>query len=211
MDGISQRARDGGANIMLKTQKLLYLHGFNSSPQSHKAQLVTQYMADNNCLQQLICPQIPAVPDEARLFLEQLVEQTLENHALSFVGSSLGGYYATYLAEKYSGSAVLINPSVKPYETLRAHLGQNKFYFDEGCWEFDETHIQQLETMKVDEITEAGRYLVLLQTGDETLDYREAESKYRDSECIIEQGGDHGFIGLERFIPKIMQFSKILK
>lgn len=195
----------------MKTQKLLYLHGFNSSPQSHKAQLVTQYMSDNDCLDLLICPQIPAVPEVAKLFLEQLVEETLEDHSLNFVGSSLGGYYATYLAEKYSGSATLINPSVKPYETLRAYLGENKFYFDEGVWEFDETHIQQLEVMKVGDITEAERYLVLLQTGDETLDYREAESKYKDSHCIIEQGGDHAFVNLERFIPKIMQFSKILK
>ena len=195
----------------MKTQKLLYLHGFNSSPQSHKAQLVIQYMSANDCLDQLICPQIPAAPEEARLFLVKLVEETLENHRLSFVGSSLGGYYATYLAEKYSGTAVLINPSVKPYETLRAYLGENKFYFDEGCWEFDETHIQQLEVMKVDEITQPERYLVLLQTGDETLDYRDAELKYQDSHCIIEQGGDHAFVDLERFIPKIMQFSKILR
>jgi len=193
----------------MKTKKLLYLHGFNSSPESLKAQLISQYMSDKNCLDLLLCPQIPTVPEEARLFLEQLVEETLENHLLSFAGSSLGGYYATYLAEKYSGSAVLINPSVKPYETLRVHLGENKFYFDEGCWEFDESHIQQLETMKVDNITEAERYLVLLQTGDEMLDYREAESKYKNSRCIIEQGGDHSFVGLERFIPQIMQFSKI--
>jgi len=195
----------------MKIQKLLYLHGFNSSPQSHKAQLVSQYMSDNDCLDQLICPQIPAVPEEARLFLERLVEETLQDHLLNFVGSSLGGYYATYLAEKYSGSAALINPSVKPYETLRAYLGENKFYFDEGVWEFDETHIRQLEVMKVGDITEAERYLVLLQTGDETLDYREAESKYKDSHCIIEQGGNHAFVDLERFIPKIMQFCKILK
>ena len=195
----------------MKIQKLLYLHGFNSSPQSHKAQLVSQYMSDNDCLDQLICPQIPAVPEEARLFLERLVEETLQDHLLNFVGSSLGGYYATYLAEKYSGSAALINPSVKPYKTLRAYLGENKFYFDEGVWEFDETHIRQLEVMKVGDITEAERYLVLLQTGDETLDYREAESKYKDSHCIIEQGGNHAFVDLERFIPKIMQFCKILK
>lgn len=190
-------------------QKLLYLHGFNSSPQSLKAQLISQYMSDKHCLDQLICPQIPSVPEEARLFLEQLVEETLENDQLSFAGSSLGGYYATYLAEKYSGSAVLINPSVKPYETLRAYLGENKFYFDEGCWEFDESHIQQLEVMKVEEITEAQRYLVLLQTGDETLDYHEAELKYKNSQCIIEQGGDHSFVGLERYLQQIMQFSRI--
>ncbi len=193
----------------MKTKKLLYLHGFNSSPQSHKAQLITQYMTSRDSMDLLICPLIPTVPEEARLFLEQLVEKTLENHQLSFAGSSLGGYYATYLAEKYSGSAVLINPSVKPYETLRAHLGENKFYFDKGCWEFTESHIQQLEYMNIKNITEAERYFVLLQTGDETLDYREAELKYKNSHCIIEQGGEHGFSGLERYIPQIMQFSQI--
>ena len=144
----------------MKTQKLLYLHGFNSSPQSHKAQLVTQYMSEHNCLDLLLCPQIPSVPGEARQMLEQLVEETLQHHDLNYIGSSLGGYYATYLAEKYSGSAVLVNPAVKPYETLRAYLGKNKFYFDEGEWDFDESHIQQLEEMKVDSITGADRYLV---------------------------------------------------
>jgi uncharacterized protein len=193
----------------MKTQKLLYLHGFNSSPQSHKAQLVSQYMSEHNCLDLLLCPQIPSVPGEARQALERLVEQTLQQHTLSYVGSSLGGYYATYLAEKYSGSATLINPSVKPYETLKAYLGINKFYFDEGEWDFDESHIRQLEGMKVEQITDPDRYLVLLQTGDETLDYREAEEKYKKCQCIIEQGGDHAFAGLERFIPQIIQFSKI--
>ncbi len=195
---------------MKKNQKLLYLHGFNSSPESHKAQLVRQYMADKHCLEQLLCPQIPAVPEEARLFLEQLVEETLKRYSLSFVGSSLGGYYATYLAEKYSGAATLINPAVNPFETLKAYLGENKFYFDDGCWEFDESHIKQLRAINVENITDAQRYFVLLQTGDETLDYREAEAKYKNSECIIEQGGNHSFTDLERFLPKIMQFSKIL-
>ena len=194
---------------MSKKQKLLYLHGFNSSPQSHKALLVSQYMARHKCAQQLICPQIPAVPEEARQFLEQLVEGHLKQGPLSFVGSSLGGFYATYLVEKYSGSAVLINPSVRPFETLRPYLGENKFYFDEGCWQFDESHIEQLQDMYVENITQAERYLVLLQTGDETLDYREAELKYKESHCIIEQGGDHGFVDLERHLAQIMQFSKM--
>ena len=195
----------------MKTKKLLYLHGFNSSPQSHKAQLVTQYLREQNCLDLLICPQIPVVPLDAKNFLEQLVEDTLQEYDLGFVGSSLGGYYATYLAEKYTGTAVLINPSVHPYVTLSAYLGENKFYFEDGVWEFNEEHIQQLKDMDVETITHAERYLVLLQTGDETLDYREAELMYKDAQCIIEQGGDHAFTNLERHLARIMQFSKILK
>jgi uncharacterized protein len=193
----------------MKTHKLLYLHGFNSSPLSLKAQLISHYMREKHCQQQLLCPQIPVIPGEARVFLEQLVEQTLLQHPLSFVGSSLGGYYATYLAEKYSGSAVLINPSVKPFETLAAYLGENKFYYSDKVWDFNESHIAQLKTMNVEHITNAERYMVLLQTGDETLDYREAEEKYKNSHCIIEQGGDHGFVGLERHIPQIMAFCQI--
>lgn len=193
----------------MKIRKLLYLHGFNSSPQSHKAQLISRYMSEKQCPELLLCPQIPEVPEEARLFLEQLVEAILVDHSLSFVGSSLGGYYATYLAEKYSQKAVLINPSVKPFETLAAYLGENKFYYSGNTWNFDESHIRQLKDMDVETITQAERYLVLLQTGDETLDYREAELKFKNSHCIIEQGGDHGFAGLERYIPQIMQFCQI--
>ena len=167
------------------------------------------YLEQKDCSDLLLCPQIPVVPDDARKYLEQLVEDTLNDSQLSFVGSSLGGYYATYLAEKYSGTAVLINPSVKPYETLKAYLGENKFYYEDGCWDFDETHIQQLKDIHVETITDAERYLVLLQTGDETLDYREAELKYKDSHCIVEQGGDHAFTDLERHISMIMQFSNM--
>lgn len=194
----------------MKPHKLLYLHGFNSSPDSLKAQLIKQYMVANQYADRLLCPQIPEAPEEARAFLELLVEQHIEDFNLSFVGSSLGGYYATYLAEKYSGTAVLVNPSVKPYETLAQYLGENKFYFEDGSWEFNETHIQQLKSIDTEIITAPERYMVLLQTGDETLDYRQAESKYSNSNCIIEQGGDHGFDRFERHIPKIIEFSKIL-
>ena len=193
----------------MKEQKLLYLHGFNSSPQSHKAELVRAYMQAHGCAGQLICPHIPHVPGEARSFLEQLVEHELNDAKLSYVGSSLGGYYAIYLAEKYGGRAVLINPSIKPYETLMAHLGENRFYFDEGCWEFNQSHIDQLRAMDVAGIQHPENYLVLLQTGDETLDYRQAAEKFSNSQCIIEQGGDHAFTGLERYLPQLIKFCKI--
>lgn len=165
-------------------------------------------MKDAGRYEQFICPRIPAVPQEAKVLLESLVEQQLPENEINFVGSSLGGYYATYLAEKYSGYAVLINPSVRPYETLRAYLGENKFYFEDGCWDFNVEHIEQLKNMDVSDIT-PDRYMVLLQTGDETLDYREAAEKFKDSRLIIEQGGDHGFVGLERYLSQIMKFSKI--
>ena len=112
----------------MKKTKILYLHGFNSSPQSYKAQQLITYMKQRDCDDLLVCPQLPAYPEQARLFMEKIVEEILLDYHLNVAGSSLGGYYATYLAEKYGTNAVLINPSVKPYETLEAYLGENKFY-----------------------------------------------------------------------------------
>lgn len=193
----------------MNAKKILYLHGFNSSPASHKAQLITQYMEQKGWSDRLLCPQIPVVPIEARDYLEHLVEDTMKQYTLNFIGSSLGGYYATYLAEKYNGKAVLINPSVRPFETLKAYLGTNTFYFEDGSWDFDESHIQQLRDMYVDKLSDAKQYLVLLQTGDETLDYREAEEKYKAANCIVERGGDHSFTNLERHLSMILKFSDI--
>ena len=193
----------------MKTTRLLYLHGFKSSPQSYKAQLLTAHMSDKGCEDLLICPQLPVYPEQARLAMEEIVERALADGDLNIAGSSLGGYYATYLAEKYKTNAVLVNPSVKPYETLAAYLGENKSYYSDDVWNFDASHIEQLKTMDVDVLTDPARYYVLLQTGDETLDYRQAAAKYQQAECVIEEGGDHAFAGFDRYIPKILQFCKI--
>ncbi len=190
-------------------RKLLYLHGFNSSPQSHKAQLLRAYMHARGCGNLVNIPQIPEVPEEARRVLEDTAEKILAEYTLSVAGSSLGGYYATWLAEKYQCPAVLINPSVKPYETLEAYLGENKFYFSDKTWTFDRSHIQQLKAMDVVKISHPENYLLLLQTGDETLDYRQAAEKYKNAECVIEQGGDHAFTGFENHIQRLLDFCQL--
>lgn len=189
--------------------KLFYLHGFNSSPQSLKAQQVLCYLKERGLEDKLVCPQVPVEPQLAVEYLVGLADEISQDHRVSFVGSSLGGYYATYLAERYDSTAVLVNPSVKPYETLLPYLGENRFYYEDGSWEFDETHIDQLKSIEVRSISDIGRYLVLLQTGDDVLDYREAVQKYHPDRCIIEQGGDHAFTGFDRYLPQIMKFSNI--
>ena len=194
---------------MMKKRKLLYLHGFNSSPESHKSQLLVAYMTAHGCIDALVSPQIPEVPGEAGKFLRQMVDETLIDQDLSVAGSSLGGYYATWLAETYNLPAVLINPSVKPYETLEACLGENKFYFSDKTWTFDESHIQQLRELDMPVIQHPENFLVLLQTGDETLDYRQAAEKFSHSQCIIEQGGEHAFAGFENHIQRLLNFCRI--
>jgi len=190
-------------------RKLLYLHGFNSSPQSHKAQLLHGFMQQRGCGDRLIMPQIPEVPGEAVIFLGNLAEQIRQDSELSIAGSSLGGYYATWLAEKYNCPAVLINPSVKPFKTLEACLGENKFYYSNKTWVFDTTHISQLRDIYIPQLSHPENFLVLLQTGDETLDYREAEEKYHDSRLIIEEGGDHAFNGFENHLGHLLNFCLI--
>ncbi len=193
----------------MKKRKLLYLHGFTSSPQSYKAELLSAYMQVHHCRDLLEIPQIPEIPGDAGVMLKGIAESMLENYELSIIGSSLGGYYATWLAEKYTCPAVLVNPAVRPYEVLEALLGENKFYFNDKIWDFDESHILQFRKMDVPALSHPENFLVLLQTGDETLNYRQAAEKYRQSKCIIEQGGEHGFSHFEKHIKYLLDFCQI--
>ncbi len=188
---------------------LLYLHGFNSSPKSFKAQRLLAYMEARGCASRLCLPQIPVNPGEAARFLDSLASDILEKSALSVMGSSLGGYYATWLAEKHHCPAVLINPSVEPYETLRAYLGENRFYYEDGSWYFDESHIGQLLAMKPALPLHTGLYRVLLQTGDETLDYRQALTYYRGADIVVEEGGSHGFDGFENHLASLLEHCRV--
>lgn len=190
-------------------RQLLYLHGFNSSPQSHKAKLLKQYMHENGCDDQLIIPQIPVVPGEAVQMLTEMAEMISRSHQICVAGSSLGGYYATWLSEEYNCPAVLVNPSVKPFETLEACLGENRFYYSDKTWVFERKHIEQLREIYTTKIRHPQNFLVLLQTGDETLDYRQAVEKYQGSELVIEAGGDHSFTGFENHIRRLLNFCSI--
>ena len=124
-------------------------------------------------------------------------------------GSSLGGFYATALAEHYGCRAVLINPAVRPHLLLQKYIGENVNYYTDEHWQFDASHVEQLRQLDVAHISQPQRYLLMLQTGDETLDYRDAEAKYAGCPAIMEQGGDHSFAGFERHIPRMLEFCGI--
>jgi len=99
--------------------RILYLHGFNSSPESHKARVLQRYMEQSGLDDYIEIPEIPPQPAHAIALLKQRTEALGQLGGVSFVGSSLGGFYATWLAEQYNGAAVLINPAVKPHQLLR--------------------------------------------------------------------------------------------
>ncbi len=194
---------------MKTTTQLIYLHGFNSSPESHKAKVLQAAMQEKGLDQYLQVPEIPPVPVEAIEMLTNCVEKAQTSYNVAFAGSSLGGFYATWLAEHFGGKAVLVNPAVRPHVLLEKYLGENVNYYTSEKWVLNQTHIQQFRDLDVEKITQPERYLVKLQTGDETLDYQLAVDKYAGCHVEIEAGGDHSFTNFEQHIDSLLDFCGI--
>jgi len=200
----------GQGEIMATAQAfILYLHGFNSSPQSYKAQAMLRHMQQAKLSSQLCIADIPPRPSDAEPYLLTLAAELNDRYQLSVVGSSLGGFYATWLAEQFDLRAVLINPAVMPHERLVEYLGENENYQTGETWTFTQEDIDTLESMVPTSIAHPEKYRVLLQTGDETLDYQQALQKYAGCPSIVEQGGSHEFSGFERYLDKILSFCNV--
>ena len=182
---------------------IVYLHGFNSSPQSHKAQLMAKYMAEQGLADRYACPALPPLAKEAM----REVEQLRVNGKACYIGSSLGGFYATYLAEKHGARAVLINPAIEPHVGLRAYLGPQKNLHTGEPYELTEAHLGEWQKLYVPRIT-PQRYLLLVETGDEVLDYRKAVERYAGAAQIVVQGGDHSLQSFPRHLPRILEFCR---
>jgi uncharacterized protein len=181
---------------------ILYLHGFNSSPQSHKAQVLGRFMAQRGLASGYACPALPPLASEA---IREL-ERSLPEGNLCLIGSSLGGFYATYLAEKHGAKAVLINPAIEPHLGLRAYLGAQKNLHTGEPYELTEAHLCEWQKLVVPRIT-PGRYLLLVETGDEVLDYRQAVRRYAGCEQVVVEGGDHSLQSFPRHLPRILEFA----
>lgn len=186
---------------------LLYLHGFLSSPFSFKAQQTAQWLAVHHPDVEFLCPQLTPYPADTQALLESLIEQYLPE-PVYLVGSSLGGFWATWLAEQYNLRAVLINPAVRPQDLMPAYLEVDlKSYHTDDSYRLTATHIDEISLVDVP-VARANNYWLLVQTGDETLDYRQAVQKYCACKQTIEEGGDHAFQGFERYLDDCMTFFK---
>jgi predicted esterase YcpF (UPF0227 family) len=184
---------------------IIYLHGFNSSPQSGKAQYFKQYLEERGRGGEIACPQLPHLPDWAITAVETEMARCPKER-ITLVGSSLGGFYATWLAEKHGGPAVLINPAIRPHLGLRAYLGPQQGYHGGEAYELTEEHLRQWERLFVPKV-HPERYLLLVETGDEVLDYRVAVKKYRGAKQVVVQGGDHTLASFPEHIPLILEFA----
>ncbi|MBT9568191.1 MAG: esterase [Thiobacillus sp.] len=184
---------------------IVYLHGFNSSPASGKARQLGEHMARLGRQADYYCPALPNSPREAIAQVEtELARRRPES--VTLIGSSLGGFYATHLAEQHGWKAVLVNPAVHAHVLMRGALGPQTNWHTGEKWELTEAHLAELAALDADSITLPKRYLLLAQTGDEVLDYRDAVVYYAGAVQIIENGGDHGFAGFERHYQTILDF-----
>jgi len=185
---------------------ILYIHGFNSAPSSKKATQLVQVMDRLGLSDQLRVPALHHHPREAIGQLNKAIED-LGRPLL--VGSSLGGYYATHLAERHGLKALLINPAVSPHRMFDGYLGTQKNLYTDEAWELTYDHVTALAELEVPAPQDPQRYQVWLQTGDETLDYRLAQQYYRACALRIQAGGDHSFQGFAAQLPAMLSFAGI--
>lgn len=178
-------------------KKILYIHGFGSCGIGNKSTQLRRYF----CQDEVLSPDLPASPLLAISLLEVLIR---EEDIDLLIGSSLGGYYATYLAEKYKLKAVLLNPSTVPYRTLQPYVGIQKRFCDQKPFEFKEKYLDDLYTLQIR--PERGEYLVLLQSEDEVLDYTKAQTFYNKHRVVVEYGGNHRFENLDDYLLMIDHF-----
>ncbi len=187
---------------------LIYIHGFNSAPNSYKARLTGERMRALGRESDYLVPALPHRPAQAMALLRDLVER---HPGAALIGSSLGGFYATWLAEHYEQYAlrvVLVNPAVRPYVLLSGYLGAQKNIYTGAAYELTSQHVDELKALEVATIT-PERYLLLTRTGDEVLDYRLAVDKYRGARQRVIPGGDHGFGDFENYLDEALGFCGI--
>jgi predicted esterase YcpF (UPF0227 family) len=184
---------------------IIYLHGFNSGPQSTKAQLLKRTLEERGLGARFACPQLPHHPDEAIALVERGIAGRPAG-PVTLVGSSLGGFYATYLAEKLAVRAVLINPAVKPQRDLESYLGVQRNLYSGAEYELTRGHIDAWRRLDTPTI-HPERYLLLVETGDEVLDYREAVWKYAGCRQVVVEGGDHSLASFPEHLPLILEFA----
>ena len=183
---------------------ILYIHGLNSSPVSQKASQLSAALKKLGLADRL---RVPALHHHPRQALIQLEACLAELGRPLLVGSSLGGYYATHLAERHGLKALLINPAVTPHRRFDGYLGPQTNLYSGEVWDLTEDHVAALAELETAPPQDAERYQVWLQTGDETLDYRDAAQFYRSCALRIQAGGDHGFQGFAERLPALLAFA----
>ncbi|MCO4880650.1 YqiA/YcfP family alpha/beta fold hydrolase [Paraburkholderia caribensis] len=184
---------------------ILYLHGFRSSPNSFKARVMAERLAALGRSAEWCCPMLPVSPLEAVALVEERVAEA--NPAqVTVIGSSLGGYFATHLAEKHGWRAVLLNPAVVPQRDLSHYLGEQPLWHGGGSIVVEPRHLDELRALGVSRITRPERYYLFAATGDEVLDYREMLAHYPGVRTRLIEGSDHAISEFPDYVDDVLAF-----
>jgi len=190
---------------------ILYLHGFRSSPDSFKARMMADAMAAHGLMDAWACPQLPASPREAiDLALGMARGQLADTDSpreLTVIGSSLGGFYATWIAEQLGCKAVLLNPAVHAARDLATQVGEHHMYHSGAPFVFLPEYVDELAAIHAPRITQPDRYFLVAATGDEVLDWREMRDRYAGCRQRIVQGSDHGLSDFAQWMPEVLEFA----
>lgn len=185
---------------------IVYLHGFISSPQSKKAVMLGDYL--RQCVTGLayIVPEMHHRPKRA---IEEVLAvcQSIAAADLTLVGSSLGGFYATVIAERLGCRAALLNPAVHPQRQFTRYLGTQRNLYSGDSFELTMMHVEELGALDPPRITRPERYWLFVETGDEVLDYREAVELYAGTVQEVVRGGDHTLVSFPEHIPEIVDWA----
>jgi uncharacterized protein len=189
---------------------IVYLHGFRSSPQSFKARLLAERLTQTGRANEWLCPTLPVSPFETIALIEQEIAAKVkaggQNQRITLIGSSLGGYFATHLAEKHGWRAALLNPAVVPERDLSKYLGEQPLWHGGGSIVVEPRHLDELRALAVTQITQPQRYYLLAATGDEVLDYREMLAHYPGVATHLIEGSDHGISEFADYVDEVIRF-----
>ncbi|GAA4005725.1 alpha/beta fold hydrolase [Comamonas faecalis] len=190
----------------MTTTHMLYLHGFRSSPQSAKAQRMARYVEQNHPRVQLWCPQLPPSPREAMALIEDGIAGW-PSARMAVVGSSLGGYYASAVAQRMHCKSVMLNPAVDPARDLAHYIGeQSSWHTPEERFFFRAEYIDELRALDVRGQPQAAPELLVAARGDELLDWREMVARYPQAQHIVLPGGDHALSDFEQVLAPVFAF-----
>jgi uncharacterized protein len=188
---------------------LLYLHGFRSSPASFKARRLHDWLQAHRPDVHWWCPQLPPSPREAMALVERGIEGW-PHERMAVLGSSLGGFYATWVAERHGCPAVLLNPAVNPARDLAAYIGEQTAFHDPGeRFFFRPEYVDELRALTLPANTHPERFLAIIAKGDEVLDWREMAARYRGATLRLLEGGDHALSDFDSHLPHLLRFLRL--
>ncbi|HQR85005.1 MAG: hypothetical protein B7X83_09580 [Polynucleobacter sp. 17-46-58] len=187
---------------------LVYLHGFRSSPRSSKAVMTGEAISaltSKDHSYEWYCPQLLASPKQSMDMVTSHIDQSDADNII-IIGSSLGGFYTNYLAEKYQCKGIALNPAVYAARELEPQVGMMTEYDSDQPFDFKAQYIDELRALQVEKISDPQRYFLIAAKGDELLDWKEMVAFYKGAKQLVLEGSDHGIADYADHLPAVMDF-----